>query len=192
MEPASSNLTVLLKAWCEGDDTALARLAPLVESELRGLASFYLSREGPGHTLQPTALVNEAYIRLIEWKNASFENRAHFFSVAAKIMRRILVSQAVGRSAQKRGGSTVLVSLAETDAAAEEPGVDVVALDATLTKLAAFDERKSQIVELRFFGGLSAEESAEVMGMTVRNLRREWTLARAWLYRELSGGRAGK
>src|SRR5262249_39490842 len=130
---------------------------------------------------------NEAYLRLIEWKTVEWQNRAHFFAVASEMMRRILVNQATVRGAQKRGGEAVLVSLGETDVAAQEPDADVIALDEALTRLAKFDTRKSQLVELRFFGGLSAEESGEVLGMTVRNVRREWTLARAWLFNELRG-----
>lgn len=185
LDPPQNEVTQLLKSWRHGDGDALERLAPLVESELRRLARLFLRKERPGHTLQPTALVNEAYLRLIEWKSVDWQNRAHFFAVAAKIMRRILVSQATSRRAQKRGVAPVLVSLTESGAAVDQRGADLIALDEALTRLAAFDPRKSHLIELRFFGGLSAEEAAEVMGITVRMVRREWTLARAWLYKEL-------
>ena len=191
MTPSPNEVTQLLKAWRNGDDQALERLAPLVEWELHQLARMYLAREAPGQTLQPTALVNEAYLRLIEWKTVEWQNRAHFYAVAAKMMRRILVNQATVKGAQKRGGEAVLVSLTSAGVAAEEPSADVLALDEALTRLAKFDPRKSQLVELRFFGGLSADESAEVLGMTVRNVRREWTLARAWLFKELRGAGGG-
>lgn len=187
MEPSTGEVTHLLNAWREGDGLALERLAPMVERELRRLARLFLHKEGAGNTLQPTALVNEAYLRLIEWKSVEWQSRAHFFAVAAKMMRRILVNQAMAKGAQKRGGAAVIVSLTEAGAQTGQPSADVIALDEALHKLATFDPRKSQLVELRFFGGLDAEEVAEVMGMSVRNVRREWTLTRAWLFRELSG-----
>lgn len=186
MEQSPSEVTQLLNAWSKGDGIALERLAPIVDSELRRLARLYLSKEAAGNTLQPTALVNEAYLRLIEWKTVQWQSRAHFFAVAAKMMRRILVNQAIAKGSQKRGGEAVLVPLNEAEAAMDQPSADVIAVDEALNKLATFDERKSQLVELRFFGGLSAEEAAEVMGISVRNVRREWTLARAWLFKELS------
>jgi RNA polymerase sigma factor (TIGR02999 family) len=185
--PSPSEVTQLLRAWRGGDSLALERLAATVEGELRRLADLLLRKEGPGHTLQPTALVNEAYLRLFEWKSVEWQSRAHFFAVAAKMMRRILVNQAEAKAAQKRGGATVMVSLSEAGLATEETPADVIALDDALNRLAAFDARKSQLVELRFFGGLNVDEVAEVMGMTARNVRREWTLTRAWLFRELSG-----
>lgn len=186
MNPSAGEVTLLLNDWCNGDKAALELLAPLVESELRRLARLYLSREGAGLTLQPTALVNEAYIRLIEWNNVGWKNRAHFYAVAAKMMRRILVNQALRRRRQKRGGTSVLVSLAATD---ETPNriADIVALDEALIMLARIDDRKSQLVELRFFAGLTAEETAEVLGISLRTVHREWDLARAWLFRELRG-----
>lgn len=186
MHPAAGEVTQLLNAWCSGDTEALDRLAPVVESELRRLARVYLSREDAGHTLQPTALINEAYLRLIEWKAVGWQNRAHFYAVAAKMMRRILVNQALARKREKRGGEAVLVSLTEADGS---PGgrVDLTALDEALTSLAQLDERKSQLVELRFFGGLSAEETAEALCISLRTVHREWDLARAWLFREMCG-----
>ncbi len=186
MHPPASEITLLLNAWCKGDQDALARLAPVVESELRRLARVYLSKEGAGHTLQPTALVNEAYLRLIEWNTVEWQNRAHFYAVASKIMRRVLVNQAVARGRQKRSGGAVLVSLSEAEAAADR-SADVIALDEALMALAKFDDRKSRLVELRFFGGLNAEETAEVLGISLRTVHREWDLARAWLFRELRG-----
>jgi RNA polymerase sigma-70 factor (ECF subfamily) len=187
MDPPASEVTQLLNAWSEGDPRALDRLAPLVESELRRVAQAYLSREAPGHTLQPTALINEAYLRLIEWNTVEWRNRAHFYAVAAKMMRRVLVNYAVSRGSLKRGGDVVLVSLVEAQSLADHENADIIALDAALERLARFDARKSQLVELRFFGGLTAEEAAEVMGSSLRSVNREWTLARAWLFRELRG-----
>lgn len=186
MNPSAGEVTQLLNAWCNGETAALDRLAPLVESELRRVARAYLSRERPGHTLQPTALINEAYLRLIEWNNVGWRNRAHFYAVAAKMMRRVLVNQAISRSRSKRGGSAVLVSLTAAGEAHDRTA-DIVALDEALSMLARVDDRKSRLVELRFFGGLTAEETAVVMGISVRTVHREWDLARAWLFRELRG-----
>ena len=154
---------------------ALGRLAPIVESELRRLARLYLSREEAGHTLQPTALVNEAYLRLIEWKTVGWQNRAPFYAVAAKMMRCILVNQALSRTRQKRGGSAVLVSLAAADKA-EKRSADIVALDEALMMLAKIDDRKSQLVELRFFAGLTAEETARCWGFPCVQCTGNWTL----------------
>ena len=187
MDAPDSEVTQLLNAWCQGDAGALDQLAPLVESELRRVAQAYLSREAPGHTLQLTALINEAYLRLIEWKTVEWRSRAHFYAVAAKMMRRVLVNHAVRSGSLKRGGDAVLVSLVEANSVANQENADIVALDAALERLAQFDPRKSQLVELRFFGGLTAEEAAEVMGSSLRSVNREWSLARAWLFRELGG-----
>lgn len=180
------DVTQLLNAWCKGDPDALEQLAPVVESELHRLARVYLLREAAGNTLQPSALINEAYLRLIEWNAVEWQGRAHFYAVAAKMMRRVLLNHAIARRRQKRGGAAVLVSLTEADAAADR-SADVIALDDALMTLAKFDDRKSRLVELRFFGGLSAEETAEVMGISLRTVQREWDLARAWLFRELRG-----
>lgn len=185
MQPHASEVTRLLNAWCRGDANALGELAPVVESELRRLARIYLNKEAPGHTLQPTALINEAYLRLIEWNGIEWQNRAHFFAVAAKMMRRVLVNQALARNRHKRGGSAVLVSLTEVEAGASGRSAELTALDEALEALGKIDERKSRLVELRFFGGLSAEETAEVLGISLRTVHREWDLARAWLFREL-------
>jgi len=187
LDPSSSEVTELLVAWSKGNKLALDQLAPLVEGELRRLARLYLGREAPGHTLQPTALINEAYLRLVAWKSVDWRDRAHFFAVAAKMMRRILVSHAVSRGRQKRGAQVVVVPLEEAGAVVAERTADIVALDEALSKLAKFDERKSQLVELRFFGGLTETEAAEVLNMSVRTVQREWSLARAWLFRELTG-----
>lgn len=179
-------VTQLLLAWSNGDENALAKLAPLVQHELRNLARRYLSHERHGHTLQPSDLVNEAYLRLIDSKTVQWQSRAHFFGIAAQVMRRILVDHARRRNELKRGGGAVQVSLAVAEQLATEKGTDVLALDEALSQLATFDPRKSQIVELRFFGGLSESETAEVMKVSLRTIQREWNLARAWLYQQLS------
>src|SRR3954447_23615886 len=178
-------VTRLLKAWCRGDARALERLAPMVEQELRRLASIYLHHESAGHTLQPTALVNEAYLRLLDWNAVEWRDRAHFLAVAAKMMRRILVNYAVARRSEKRGGSAFLVSLAEAD---KVPGrtEDLIALEEALVQLAKVDERKSRLIELRYFGGLTFDEAAEVLGISPRTASREWEFARVWLFRTLS------
>jgi RNA polymerase sigma factor (TIGR02999 family) len=185
MEPPSSEVTQLLNAWCQGDTEALERLAPLVESELRKVARAYLRQEDPNHTLQPTALINEAYLRLIQWNAVEWQGRTHFYAVAAKLMRRILVNHAVSQGAKKRGGSAVLVSLMEAADVGHAPNTDILALNSALDKLAQFDPRKSRLVELRFFAGLSNQEAADVLGSSPRTVNREWSLARAWLFREL-------
>jgi len=185
MQEPPGEVTRLLKAWCRGDTLALERLAPMVEEELRRLARVYLHRESAGHTLQPTALVNEAYVRMLDWNAVEWRDRAHFLAVAAKMMRRILVSHAIARRTQKRGGSAVLVSLTEADSAPARTQ-DMIALDEALLALAKLDERKSRLVELRYFGGLTSDEAAEVLGISPRTADREWELARAWLFRALS------
>jgi RNA polymerase sigma factor (TIGR02999 family) len=180
--------TRLLKAWSEGDETALEQLVPLVDSELRRLARNYLRNERPGHILQTTALVNEAWVRLINWPEVSWQNRAHFIGIAAKLMRRVLVDEARRRMALKHGADAVHVSLANAEGIAQGKSVDLVALDDALNELATFDERQSRIIELRFFGGLSLEETAEELKISARKVQREWSLAQAWLYRELNRG----
>ncbi|MBO0722886.1 MAG: sigma-70 family RNA polymerase sigma factor [Blastocatellia bacterium] len=179
--------TRLLKAWSEGDETALERLVPLVNAELHVLARHYLQQERPGHILRTTALVNEAWIRLINWQDASWQNRAHFIGLAARLMRRVLVDEARYQQAQIHGGKVVHVSLSDVEGIAHEKGADLVALDEALNELAKFDERLSKIIELRFFVGLSLEETAEALHISPRHVQREWRLAQAWLYRELSG-----
>ena len=178
-------ITRLLVAWGEGDQSALEELAPLVHSELHRLAHEYMSRERPGHTLQTSALVNEAYVRLIEWKNARWQNRAHFFAVSAQMMRRILVDFARDRRYLKRGGGALRVSLAEAASLTEQRGADLIALDEALTALAEVDLRKGQVVEMRFFGGLSVKEVAEVLKISEETVMRDWRLAKVWLLREL-------
>lgn len=183
-------ITRLLVAWGGGDQSALEELAPLVHSELHRLAHHYMGRERAGHTLQTSALVNEAYIRLIDWKDVRWQNRAHFFAVSAQLMRRILVDFARDRQYLKRGGGALQVSLGEAAAFTVERGADLVALDEALTALAEVDPRKAQIVEMRFFGGLSIEEVAVVLKISKETVMRDWRLAKVWLLREL-GREAG-
>jgi RNA polymerase sigma-70 factor, ECF subfamily len=179
-------VTELLVAWSNGDDAALEALAPLIERELHRLAAAYMARERPGHVLQPTALVNEAYLRLIDWKQVRWQNRAHFFGVAAQVMRRVLVDIARAQQRAKRGGRDVVqVSLSDAEDTSSDRPADLVALDDALTTLATLDSRHSRVVELRFFGGLSHEETAHVLDVSVATVRRDWSVARAWLYREL-------
>lgn len=178
-------VTEMLQAWCDGDRDGLERLTPLVHAELHRLASGYMRRERPGHTLQTTALLNEAYTRLIDWQNVRWQNRAHFFSVCAKIMRRILVDFA--RSRPRVGSKEVPhVSLDEALEVSDGQDADLVALDEALTSLAELDARKSQIVELRYFGGLTVEETAEVLQVAPITVLREWNKAKLWLHRELT------
>ena len=183
--PSSHEVTLMLQAWGEGDQAALDKLTPLVEAELRRLAHHYLAQERPGHTLQTTALINEAWLRLIDWKQVSWQNRAHFFGVSARLMRYILVGFARARKQQKRGGGAQEVSLEEAVAVSAERSDDLVALDDAMQTLAKYDARKCQIVELRFFGGLSVEETAEVLNLSPITIIREWNKAKAWLYQEL-------
>jgi RNA polymerase sigma factor (TIGR02999 family) len=184
-------ITRLLVAWGDGDQSALEELAPLVQEELRRLAHHYMGRERPGHTLQTSALVNEAYIRLIDWKNVRWQNRAHFFAVAAQLMRRTLVDFARDRQYLKRGGGALQVSLSEAAALTVQRGADLVALDEALTALAEVDGRKVQVVEMRFFGGLSVKEVAEVLNVSEETVMRDWRLAKVWLLRELAQEVAG-
>jgi RNA polymerase sigma factor (TIGR02999 family) len=179
-------ITRLLVAWGDGDESALAELTPLVYEELHRLAHHYMSGERPGHSLQTTALVNEAYVRLIDWKHVRWQNRAHFFGVSAQLMRRILVDFARSRGYHKRGGGAHQVTLGEAAVVADDKGTDMVALDEALSALAELDARQSRVVELRFFGGLSVDEAAEVLKVSPATVRRDWSLARAWLHRELS------
>jgi len=183
MTPTPHEVTQLLVAWSDGDRAALEKLTPLVYEELRRLAHQYMSQERPGHTLQTSALVNEAYLRLIDQKNVHWQNRAQFFGIAAQMMRRILVDHARQRRYAKRGGDARQVPLDEAMIVSEERAADVVALDEALNSLAEIDPRKSQIVELRFFGGMSIEETAEVLKVSPGTVMREWTLAKAWLKR---------
>jgi RNA polymerase sigma factor (TIGR02999 family) len=187
MVPATKEVTRLLVDWGNGDQAALDELIPLVYDELRRLAGRYMRRESQGHTLQTSALVNEAYLRLIDQKSVQWQNRAHFFGVAAQLMRRILVDHARSRSRAKRGGGAQMVSLAEQAVVSNEVE-EVIALDDALKSLAEMDPRKSQIVEMKFFGGLTTEEVAEVLKITSRTVEREWRTAKAWLNRALSKG----
>ena len=191
-QPSPHEITGLLAAWSGGDESALERLAPLVYDELHRLAHYYMSHERPGHTLQTTALVNEAYLRLVNWREVQWQNRAHFFAVSAQMMRRILVDFARDRQYVKRGGGALRVSLDEAASFTEARGADLVALDEALTALAEGDPRKGQVVEMRFFGGLSVEEVAEVLKVSEETVIRDWRLAKVWLLRELSGGRSGE
>lgn len=190
MEASSPGaVTELLRAWADGDDGALERLTPLVEAELRRLARAYMRRERREHTLQTTALVNEAFLRLTDARRVRWQDRAHFVGIAACLMRRVLVDHARTRGARKRGGDARRVTLDDGLAVAAEPAMDVVALDRALSALAAADARKGRVIELRFFGGLSVEETAEVLGVSPDTVRRDWRLAKLWLLRELEGGR---
>ena len=184
--PSTHSVTELLLAWREGDQASLEKLTSLVYEELRRLAERYMAGERADHTLQATALVHEAYLRLVDAPQMCWQNRAHFFAVSAQLMRHILVDFARARHNLKRGGDAKRVSLDEALVIAQEQQDDLVALDDALSSLAAIDERKSGVVELRFFGGLSLEEAAEVLQVSVGTVRRDWSIARAWLYRELS------
>jgi RNA polymerase sigma factor (TIGR02999 family) len=185
MESSGHQVTQLLKAWSEGEPTALEKIMPLVYRELHGMARRYMAHERPGHTLQPTALVNEAYVRLVDSAQANFESRAHFFAVCAQVMRRILVDWARSRQADKRGGDAPRLELDEALVVGEEPGRDLVALDDALKALTAQDARKGQVVELRFFGGLSVEETAAVLKISPETVKRDWKFAKSWLRHEL-------
>jgi RNA polymerase sigma-70 factor (ECF subfamily) len=181
----SPDVTGLLARWQDGDEAALQQLLPIVHEELRRLARRQMAGERPDHTLQPTALVNEAYLRLVNLKEMQWQNRAHFFAMAARLMRRVLVDFARSRGYQKRGGDARAVSFTEALGVAEGRPTDVVALDDALEALARVDERKSRVIELRFFGGLSIEEAAEVLNVSRETVKRDWTFAKMWLLRQL-------
>jgi len=183
--PRPAEITRLLIDWRGGDPAALEQLIPLVHEELRRLARRHMAHERVGHTLQATALVNEAFVRLIDVRQVKWQDRAHFFAMSSRLMRRILVDFARSKGYQKRGGGAQKVSFDEALLVAREPGQDLVALDDALTALAAFDGRKAQVVEMRFFGGLSVEENAEALNVSVDTVMRDWKLAKAWLLREL-------
>jgi RNA polymerase sigma-70 factor (ECF subfamily) len=191
MERSSEQITELLHAWHQGDQGAIEKLVPLVYDELHRLAQRYMSDERPDHTLQTTELVNEAYLRLVRSDHASWEGRTHFFGVCAQVMRRILVDWARSRHALKRGGDVSSLEFDEALAATKQPGTDLVAIDDALSVLAAFDPRKGQVVEMRFFGGLSVKETAEVLKVSPETVQRDWRLAKSWLRRELSRGHSG-
>jgi RNA polymerase sigma-70 factor, ECF subfamily len=181
-------LTALLRGWSDGDTDAFARVLPLVYDELHRMAARYLAGERAGISLQPTALVNELCVRLLGWDHVPWQNRGHFFGVSARMMRRVLVDIARRRLADRRGGGAVSVPLDSIDLAAAQPDEDLLAVDAALEALAAIDARKAQVVELRFFGGLSVEETARALGVSPRTVHSDWTFARAWLYRTLNPG----
>lgn len=183
---SSQDVTQLLLAWSRGDQSAFEKLMPLVYEELRQVARRYMRRERAGHTLQTTAVVNEAYLRLIDASQVQWQNRAHFFAVSANLMRRILVDYARSRNYIKRGGGARLLPLEEAAVFSAEQAPDLVALDEALTALSALDERKSRVVELRFFGGLSVEETAEALRVSPRTVLNDWSLAKAWLLRQIS------
>ena len=184
---SSSSITVLLVRWREGDRAALDQLLPLVYDELRRLARHYLRRERSDHTLQSTALVHEAYLRLGGNNPPEWQNRAHFFGIAAHLMREILMEHARTRNAAKRGGGACRLTLDEAIAFQNQPDLDLLELDRALCELAGFDEQQSRIVELRFFGGLTIEDTSEVLGISPATVKREWVTARAWLYRSMAG-----
>jgi RNA polymerase sigma-70 factor (ECF subfamily) len=186
-KPPIGEVSGLLRAWGDGDRAALDRLTPIVYEELRRLASHYMRGERPGHSLQATALVNEAYMRLVDYKGMQWQNRAHFFAVSSQLMRRILVDHA-RRHNLKRGGGVPHVSFEETAEVGGDRAADLVALDDAMEAMARLDPRKVQVVEMRFFGGLSVEETAEVLKVSPVTVMRDWSTAKAWLYRELSSG----
>ena len=186
MSPPIEEITTLLLAWCEGAPGALERLTPLIYDDLHRQAKRYMARENPGNLLETTALINEAYLRLIDYKSVQWQNRAHFFGVAAQVMRRILVDLARAETSAKRGGEALRISLIEAEGVAQPQNIDLIALNDALDVLAALDSRRSRVVELRFFGGLSNAEIAEVLKVSEGTVRRDWSLAQAWLYRELN------
>ena len=185
-QPSTHEVTQLLRAWTTGDEQALDKLTPLVYEQLRHVARHFMAGERPGHVLQTTALVNEVYLKLVDCGQMNWQDRAHFFAVSAQLMRRILVDFARSRDYQKRGGGVLHLSLDETPSICDEPDMQLVALDDALKALAAVDERKSKVVEMRFFGGLSIEETAEVLKVSSETVQRDWRLAKVWLLRELS------
>jgi len=186
MTAPAHQVTQLLQAWSEGDENALARLMPLVHDELHRLAHQHMRRESAGHVLQTSALINEAYLRLVDQPQIRWQGRAHFFGIAARLMRQILVDEARKRTAAKRGGSLIQVPLDEANVMVQEQAANVAALDDALQRLEAIDERQGKIVELRFFGGLSIEETAQVLKVSPGTVMRDWTFARAWLRNEMT------
>jgi RNA polymerase sigma factor (TIGR02999 family) len=182
---ASAQVTDLLHAWGEGDETALHQLVPLVESELRRLAGAYMARERPGHTLQPTALVNEAFLRLVDVRGVRWHGRGHFFGIAARLMRRVLVDHARARGFQKRGGGAQTVPLETTILVSRAPDIALLDLDHALDALAEVDDRKARVVDMRFFGGMTVEETARALGVSGDTVKRDWRLAKLWLLKTL-------
>jgi len=186
--PSNHEVTQLLKAWTTGDDQALEKLTPLVYGQLHQVAQRYMAGERPGHALQTTALVNEVYLKLVDCRQMNWQDRAHFFAVSARLMRRILIDFARSRGYLKRGGGAFHLSLDDTPSVCHEPDAQLLAVDDALNALAAIDERKSKVVELKFFGGLSIEETAAVLKVSQETVVRDWRLAKSWLLRELSEG----
>ena len=186
MAETSQNVTQLLIGWSNGDKEALDALLPVVYEELRKQAARYLRRERVGHTLQTTALIHEAYLKLVDQKNVHWQNRAHFFGIAAQLMRRILVDHARTKKRAKRGGSDIRVSFNDANLMTPSQNLDIVALDEALTRLNEIDEQQSRIVELRFFSGLTVAETAEVLAISPATVKRDWSMAKAWLHREIS------
>jgi RNA polymerase sigma-70 factor, ECF subfamily len=187
IQTSEADVTQLLLAWRDGDEAALARLTPRVHAELQRIARRCMRGQPPHHSLQATALVNEAYVRLVDVQQMNWQNRAHFLAMAARLMRRILVDAARARGSHKRGGGAVRVSFAEDLAVTDSKGIDMAGLDDALQALAALDERQSRVIELRFFGGLSVAETAAVLGISGETVMRDWKVARAWLMREMKG-----
>lgn len=185
-QPSTHEVTELLIEWSNGDKAALDKLMPLIHEELRRLAHYYMSHERPGHTLQTTALVNEAYLRLVNREGVHWQNRAHFFAIAAQVMRTILVDHARSHAYAKRGGGAHKIELDEAMIVSRERAAEVVALDEALKELANLDPQQSRIVELRFFGGLTIEETAEVLDLSPATIKREWSTAKAWLYHQVA------
>jgi RNA polymerase sigma-70 factor, ECF subfamily len=185
--PEAQDLTQLLRAWGQGDESALQKLVPLVYEQLHAAARRYMAGERVGHTLQTTALIHETYVRLVKVRQIDWQNRAHFFAICARLMRRILVDFARSRGYQKRGGGAQQVDFEHALLVASQPEADLVALDDALRRLAEVDERKSRVVELRFFGGMDVKETAEVLKVSPDTVMRDWKLAKVWLLRELSG-----
>jgi len=183
---SKNEVTRLLQAWSAGDEAALEKLTPLIYGELRRLARHYLERERPGHTLQPTALVNEVYLRLVNSPGINWQSRSHFFGICARLMRRILIDAARSRHYQKRAGSAVHIPLEQATLTGVEPAVELIALDAALTAFTRIDERAGRVVELRFFGGLSVNETASVLRVSPETVLRDWRVAKTWLLRKLS------
>jgi len=190
MQPSTHEVTQLLRAWSVGDQEALDRLVPLVYDELYRTAHRYMSREQTGHTLQTTALVNEVYVRLVDSRETNWQDRAHFFAVAARLMRHVLVDYARSRRSRKRGGDWRHVTFDEAHAPLLKPRVDLVALDEALNALKSIDKRKSDVVELRYFGGLNVEQTAEVLKVSPETVKRDWRLAKVWLLKQISGERS--
>jgi RNA polymerase sigma factor (TIGR02999 family) len=185
-DPRAHEVTEILREWCGGDREAAERLFPLVYDELKRQARIFLNRERKDHTLQPTALVHEAYLRLVDQANLKVENRTHFFGIASRLMRQILVDHARRKNAEKRGGAAQRLSLDDVEIGPELAAGDVLVLHEALEQLESLDERKAQVVEMRFFGGMKEDEIAEVLGVNEKTVRRDWQFAKLWLYRELS------